>query len=277
MALNSRSAALPAKARAAPQIDADDTADHGGPEDPDVIGGLYYLEYRDGKGQESCRDIVLRRVIWRAEKLQVAAHCLLRDQYRCFIVSNFITFANGRTGEVIANPHKFLEGLAPIGTEPPPGPARRRDDAGFAQPKKLNVAAMRKELRDLVRPAGILLMAMAKADERLTKEEVGVIADLVWQGALTTHAITQTEMLTAMVEEVCALQPTPNLVTRALNATLDRGAFPKDLPSWLSRMARADGAIVPEEHAAYRAILATLRRLVEAREGRSQVSGPPAG
>ncbi|MET3354683.1 UNVERIFIED_ORG: hypothetical protein ABID33_002599 [Xanthobacter viscosus] len=63
MALNSRSAALSAKARVAPQIDADDTADHGGPEDPDVIGGLFYLEYRDGKGQESARDIVLRRVI----------------------------------------------------------------------------------------------------------------------------------------------------------------------------------------------------------------------
>jgi uncharacterized tellurite resistance protein B-like protein len=128
---------------------------------------------------------------------------------------------------------------------------------------------MRKELRDLVRPAAILLMAMAKADERLTKEEVGVIADLVWQGARTTHAIAQTEMLTAMVEEMCALQPTPNLITRALNATLDRGAFPEDLPSWLSRMARADGAIVPEEHATYRAILTTLRRLVEARVGRS--------
>ncbi|MFG1299480.1 hypothetical protein V5F49_06760 [Xanthobacter sp. V3C-3] len=64
-----------------------------------------------------------------------------------------------------------------------------------------------------------------------------------------------------MVEEVCALQPTPNLITRALNATLDRGAFPEDLPSWLSR---ADGAIVAEEHAADRAILTMVRRLVEA-------------
>lgn len=72
-----------------------------------------------------------------------------------------------------------------------------------------------------------------------------------------------------MVEEVCALQPAPNLIRRALNATLDRGAFPEDLPPWLSRMARADGAIVPEEHATYRAILTTLRRLVEARVGRS--------
>ncbi|MFG1305499.1 hypothetical protein V5F34_15350 [Xanthobacter autotrophicus] len=75
-------------------------------------------------------------------------------------------------------------------------------------------------------------------------------------GAPGSDAVKQNEMLTAKVEEVCALQP-----------TLDRGAFPEDLPSWLSRMARADGSIVPEEHTAYRAILTTLRRLVEARAG----------
>ena len=258
------SAALPHRERTAPPVDFDDTDDHGGPDDPDVIGGLFFMEYVDAKGSRSARDIIVRRVMWRAQKLSIGAHCLLRDQYRCFIVDNIVTLANGRTGEVIASPPRFLSGLASEYEEPARG-MRREKGGGFAEPAGFGVGPTRKQLRDLVRPAAILLMAMAKADERLTKEEIGVIMDLVFHGARATFTFQQTEMLTEMVEELCALQPSQNMITRALNLTLDRGPFPHDLPSWLSRMARADGAVVPEEHDAYRGILSTLRRLAAGR------------
>lgn len=256
-----QSAAFKGSPRRGPAADADEISTAQLPDDESIIGGLFGIEYRDSKSEISTRDIIVRSVVWKSSKLQVGAHCLLRDTYRCFVAQNIVTLAHGRTGEIIADPVAFFGTLALPRAES----VAPRGNEKFAEPKPLNVAAMRRELRDLIRPAAVLLMAMARADDAITPEEVGVIADLVWQGARKTYTIAETDMLADMVTEMTALQPSGNLITRALNLTLDRGAFPDDLPKWLSRMARADGHVVPEENAAYVQILATLRRLISER------------
>lgn len=268
------SAAFSGRARFAPREDADDAAGPRPLDDEDIIGGLFGIEYCDCKGEVSRRDIVVHGVAWRGAKLHVGAMCRLRGTYRNFVAQNISILAHGRTGEIIEDPVAFFAALAgpqPEADGPAPRKAQRkppREDREdyFADPKPLTIAHMRKELRDLVRPAAVLLMAMAKADQVLKPEEVAVIADLVFEGALKTYTYKETAMLVAMVDELTALQPTSALITRALNLTLDRGAFPEDLPAWLSRMARADGQVVEAENAAYRQILTTLRRLAKERE-----------
>lgn len=278
------SEALADKERQAPAIDADEMTSAQMADDEAIIGGLYGIEYRDSRGGISTRDIVVRAVEWNGTKLQVGAHCLLRNTYRCFVAQNIVTLANGRTGEIIPNPTKFFSGLTyqpetfilPGATpetnltvtfeiEMPGRRPRRPPGPRFAQPKPLNIPKMRKELRDTVRPAAILMMAVAHADGRLCEAEVRLIGDLVWEGARKTYTIYQTEMLLEMVDELTALKPSGNMITRALNLTLERGAFPPDLPSWLTRMARADGTVVDGEKEAMTQILTTLRRLAAAR------------
>ncbi|WP_323034126.1 hypothetical protein [Pararhodobacter sp.] len=279
------SEALADKERHAPASDADEMTAIVLPEDEAIIGGLYGIEYRDSRGGISTRDIIVRAVEWNGTKLQVGAHCLLRNTYRSFIAQNIVTLANGRTGEIIKNPTKFFSGLTcQPGTFVIPGataetsltvtfeiemPGRRpprKPGPRFAQPKPLNIPRMRKDLRDTVRPAAILMMAVAHADGRLCENEVRLIGDLVWEGARKTYTIYQTEMPLEMAEELTALKPSSNMITRALNLTLERGAFPADLPAWLTRMARADGAVVDGEKEAMTQILTTLRRLTAERK-----------
>ncbi len=262
--MSRHSAAQPKSPRFAPRIDPDEVPDLETGEDEKIVGGIFYIEYRDCKGGNSARDILVRRVEWRSGKIAIAAHCMLRNELRCFIASNITSLIHGRTGEVIPDPVAFFSSLA---GEPPSEPRRKTKSAeAFAEPPRLSVAKMREQLRDKIRPTAILLMAMARADQTLCNEEIGIIADLVWQGSRATYTFEQTDILTEMVREMTALQPSRNHITRALNLTLDRGAFPADLPSWLSRMARADGSVVEAEHVMYRDILTNLRRLVEERE-----------
>ncbi|WP_322994246.1 hypothetical protein [Castellaniella sp.] len=257
------------KDRHAPELDVDDTGVAVLVDDDQIIGGLFGIEYRDSKGGISTRDILVHAVKWQSSRLQISAHCLLRNQYRSFVAQNIIALAHGRTGEIIGNPVAFFSTLAP---QPETAelsvvtPHKARKSSGFAKPKPLNIPAIRKELRELIRPAAVLLMAVAHADGRLCNDEIQVIADLVWEGARKTYTIHQTDMLTDMVVELTALQPSDNMITRALNLTLDKGPFPPDLPAWLSRMARADGVVVNSEKDRLTDILTTLRRLAAKRQ-----------
>ncbi|MFG1416997.1 TerB family tellurite resistance protein [Xanthobacter sp. V0B-10] len=258
-----RTVAFPGAMRTGPEIDADDQGAQALPDDDEIIGGVFGIEYRDAKGGISTRDIVVRAVGWKSAKLQVGAHCLLRDAYRAFLAQNIMTLAHGRTGEIIPDPVAFFGAMA---SEPGDNVHSAPRKEQFARPARLSITKMRKELRETVRPAAVLLMAMAKADQHLAPEEVGIIADLVFEGARKTYTIQQTEMLADMVQELTALEPSASMITRALNQTLDRGAFPSDLPQWLSRMARADGQVVGAENDTYREILTTLRRLIAKRD-----------
>lgn len=140
--------------RSGPAVDADD---HGAPTLPDddaIIGGMFGIEYRDCKGEVSTRDIMVKAVAWKSEKLQIRAHCLLRDAYRSFIAQNILTLAHGRTGEIIPHPVRFFGALAPDRND-----VATPRGSGFADPPKLSISKMRKDLRETVHPAAVFLMA----------------------------------------------------------------------------------------------------------------------
>ncbi|MGQ3674279.1 hypothetical protein ACT6QH_02080 [Xanthobacter sp. TB0139] len=241
----------------------------------DIAGELFGIEYYDNQGNFSLRDITVKAV-WRDARgtLKVSAHCHQADQPRTFLVENIRTLVHGRTKGVIRNPTAYLGRYAQDATPELRAENSRTYEAAFqvreytrrprfAKPKPLSVPKMRKELRDLVRPTAVLLMAVAHADAdgRLCEEEVWLIGDLVWEGARKTYTIYQTEMLMEMVEEMVALQPSANMINRALKTTIERGAFPLNMPEWLIYMARADGPVSEGKRAIMTQMLTTLRRL----------------
>lgn len=225
--------------------------------DDEILGTNFLLDYEAADGAASRREIIVRKVERADGVLRVGAVCLLRKTTRSFRVDRMRGLVHGRTGEIIDDIPGFFGKLAPPEADPAPrvAPARRQP----LSPLRLD-RVQRDALRAQVRPAAIALMYMARADHDLAPQEIAVIADLIADARAHLH-LPASAADAHLLQEMTALLPTGNLLTRALR-TLSGAEFPKDLPARLTRMAKADGHSRPEEVAAYGEILSTLRRVM---------------
>lgn len=246
-----------------PPLDAIDVAEPAPPPDDDVVGSVFFITYEDSKGDLSRREVLLLSVSWRTAGLCIGTHCLLRDAPRSFRVDRIRELAHGRTGELIDDPIAFFQRVAPPVPErtAPDVPARKV--ASEAPPTASATWAQRRVLRESVRPAAILLMFLARSDETLSAPEVACVARLI-EDARISLGVPEDAADSYLLAEMTALEPSRNLVTRAVRAIVAGGAFSENLPARLSQMARADGVSSPEEVEAYRTIIATLRRVTGA-------------
>lgn len=230
--------------------------------DDEIIGAHFFLDYQGADGARSTREIIVRKVERSGRVLRVGAVCLLRKTTRVFRVDRMRLLVHGRTGEIIDDIAGFFakiappEGAADVPAVMPRSPARPLPAA--PAPARLDRSA-RDALRAHVCPAAIALMYMARADHDLADAEVAVVADLI-EDARAHLGLPATAADAHLLQEMTALLPTGNLLTRALRAVVE-AQFPQDLPARLTRMARADGRAAPEEMEAYGEIIATLRRV----------------
>ena len=234
--------------------------------DDEILGVNFFLDYEGADGARSTREIIVRKVERSGGVLRVGAVCLLRKTTRAFRVDRMRMLVHGRTGEVIDDIAGFFGKIAPPETEadrPVDMPPHRRLAPDRSRPLRPPPARLdgadRHTLRAQVRPAAIALMYLARADHDLADAEIAVIADLI-EDARAHLGLPETAADAHLLQEMTALLPTANLLTRALR-TLVGADFPKDLPARLTRMERADGRAAPEELAAFREIVSTLRRV----------------
>lgn len=230
--------------------------------DDEILGVNFFLDYEGADGARSTREIIVRKVERSGGVLRVGAVCLLRQTTRVFRVDRMRMLVHGRTGEVIDDITGFFSKIAPPEAEAGarPAPATPQAPAPSPPPSTPRLdRAQRDALRAQVRPAAIALMYLARADHDLADAEIAVIADLI-EDARAHLGLPETAADAHLLQEMTALLPTANLLTRALRALPDTD-FPKDLPARLTRMVRADGRAAPEELEAFREIVSTLRRV----------------
>lgn len=231
------------------------------PED-EILGSNFLMDYEAADGALSTREIIVRKVERTGGVLRVGAVCLLRKTTRSFRVDRMRMLVHGRTGEIIDDIPGFFGKIAPPDAEPAPAVAPAPQPLPRPAPTPMVGRldrAQRDALRALVRPAAIALMYLARADLDLAPEEIAVICDLI-EDARAHLGLPETAADAHLLQEMTALLPTGNLLTRALRA-LPGADFPKDLPARLTRMARADGRAAPEELEAYGEIVSTLQRV----------------
>lgn len=234
--------------------------------DDEILGVNFFLDYEGADGARSTREIIVRKVERSGGVLRVGAVCLLRKTTRVFRVDRMRMLVHGRTGEVIDDITGFFGKIAPpeeeAGAWPEPARAPCTPQAPAPSPPSSTPRldrTQRDALRAQVRPAAIALMYLARADHDLADAEIAVIADLI-EDARAHLGLPETAADAHLLQEMTALLPTANLLTRALR-TLAGADFPKDLPARLTRMGRADGRAAPEELEAFREIVSTLRRV----------------
>lgn len=241
-------------------------AEMGDVPDDEILGTNFLMHYEAADGARSSREIIVRSVGRSGGVLRVGAVCLLRKATRSFRVDRMRMLVHGRTGEVIDDIAGFFDKIAPpedaacAWPEPARAPCAPEPPAPSLPPSTPRLdRAPRAALRAQVRPAAIALMYLARADHDLADAEIAVIADLI-EDARAHLRLPETAADAHLLQEMTALLPTGNLLTRALRALPDAD-FPKDLPARLTRMVRADGRAAPEELEAFREIVSTLRRV----------------
>jgi hypothetical protein len=115
-------------------------------------------------------------------------------------------------------------------------------------------------LLEAVRPTAILLLEIARADDRLAAEEVDVLVTLIREErdrlGLTLDGESEIEILAELFET----KLTQNMLTRSARAVggdpFARDAFPK----WLATTARSDGQVSQAERAAVDRVKAAFTR-----------------
>ncbi len=227
-------------------------------EAPDLDGDLLlHLTYADAKGAPSQRVITAQRAAMRQGELYLGGFCHLRGADRMFRADRILTLANGRTGEIIADPLAFIAHLAqvayPLTGDAPIMPAAR----------PLPIYAKRDKLRKATRPLAVLMMALAQSDRAFVEAERAVLRAMIEQIASTIPRTNAADKA-SLEEEYFALVPNGNHVARAARAILQGKADPAAIPRWCRLMIEADGITQPEEVTMFRQIVDTVaRRKVE--------------
>ncbi|TDT94896.1 WYL domain-containing protein [Azorhizobium sp. AG788] len=239
-------------------------------EDVAQAGMVLHFRYIASDGEETERQVYIYRVEMRPNGLVLLAFCFMRDAVRAFRVDRIRSLMNGRTGEFIDDPVAFLSVIAQqveAPKRPERAPSLRVPKIAMKPAREIEVRVPRltsadyARVRDVVRPACIALMSMARADGTLHDAEIEIVADLVYEAARHLGMDVPRESLAALISEMTGLSPSGNLVTRAMRALREPDAFPLDLPARLTRMARADGLATEEELAAFRLMITTLKRI----------------
>lgn len=218
--------------------------------DEDEQSSAFYIEYFSANEELSARTVIVKSISERNGIIYLSCYCLLRKEPRMFRADRITLLANARTGEIYDEPVRFLSALIV------------QDPVQEDRHEYLDRRSAKRALRDLTRPAAILLMSVARADDDLSTEERELVERLVDDGLAHLSKDIDSYDLYAVKEEFTSLVPSQHQVTRSLNLLLEKGPWPPDLPHWLSSMARADGIISPEERSAFERIVATLRRSV---------------
>ena len=69
-----------------------------------------WIHYRDAKGQESRRDIVVKRLVKQEEGGEaILAFCEARKANRTFVIARILQFIDRQTGEVVTNVSDYLQ------------------------------------------------------------------------------------------------------------------------------------------------------------------------
>jgi hypothetical protein len=148
------------------------------------FGQVLLIQYRDAAGAESERTIHVHDVFDLSGEVYVDALCYLRDAPRRFRADRIIMAASARTGEVIPEPFEFFARMSRV--RPGPFIPRERDRA--AGPKAQDL----KRLRDVARPAFVLLVGMARSDGRFCPAEKEAFNRLVGERAARAGANEET-------------------------------------------------------------------------------------
>lgn len=118
--------------------------------------------------------------------------------------------------------------------------------------------SQRKAVEDLARPVAILLVFLALSDNHFAAQEKAVIWDLARKAAERLN-LTPSELDTeAVAAQLLEIEPTGNLITRAMKAVLSDAPWRKHLPKLMTSMVIADGVFVADERVALGIIKDTL-------------------
>lgn len=118
--------------------------------------------------------------------------------------------------------------------------------------------SQRKAVEAFARPVAILLVFLALSDNHFAAQEKAVIWDLVRRAAERLD-LQPSELDTETVAaELLEIEPTGNLITRAMNAILGDAIWREQLPKLMTSMVTADGIFVADERAALGIVKDTL-------------------
>ena len=108
----------------------------------------------------------------------------------------------------------------------------------------------RKAVEDLARPVAVLLVFLALSDNHFAAQEKAVIWDLTRKAAQRLD-LTPSELDTeVIVAQLLEIEPTGNLITRAMKAILSDDVWREHLPKLMTSVVIADGVFVANERVA---------------------------
>jgi DNA polymerase-3 subunit epsilon len=153
--------------------------------------------------------------------------------------------------------------------EPPPqpdGPLPRRRKA---QAIEINTATSvrvdsvaKNALFKEVRPTAILLLEVARADERVATEENEIIATLIRSACDRLGLPEDEEAERELLAELFDTKLSQNLLTRAARGVCENPIARAEFPKWAASMAIADGGFSVSEREAFDRVKAAINRVL---------------
>lgn len=153
--------------------------------------------------------------------------------------------------------------------EPPPLPAGPLPRRRKAQALEANAAASsgvdsaaRKALFKEVRPTAILLLEIARADERVATEENEIIAALIRSACDRLGLPEDGEAERELLAELFDTKLSQNLLTRAARGVCENPIARAEFPKWAASMAIADGGLSASEREAFDRVKVAINRVL---------------
>lgn len=199
-----------------------------------------------------------------------ATHGALEDAWMAMMVYLWL---NQAPSKIIRPFTSILEKGIPIRPsnfrEPPPMPAgplpRRRKsqalDVDATASSRVSSAA-RKALFKEVRPTAVLLLEVARADEKVATEENEIIAALIRSACDRLGLPEDEEAERELLAELFDTKLSQNLLTRAARGVCESPTARAEFPKWVASMTVADGGFSVSEREAFDRVKAAINRVL---------------
>lgn len=209
-----------------------------------------------------CQNIGIERV--------GGTHGALEDAWMALMVYLWLNDAPSKFIQPFSGILKKGVGTRPSNfKEPPPMPAGRLPRRSQARALETSAPAVprvgsaaKKALFKEVRPTAILLLEVARADEKVASEENEIIAALIRSACDRLGLPEDEEAERELLAELFDTKLSQNLLTRAARGVCESPVARAEFPKWAASMAIADGGFSVSEREAYDRVKATINRVL---------------
>ncbi|MEW9837996.1 exonuclease domain-containing protein [Mesorhizobium marinum] len=158
-------------------------------------------------------------------------------------------------------PPTNLQPVPPLPDGPLPRRSKKKKAAQQVAASKL-IAADRDRLARAVRPTGVMMLWVARADDVTDEAEIAAVVSLVRFEAARMRLVRDDDAEQDIAAELFEIEPTPDLIAAAARALLVDDDARARLPAWLRLVASADGHASLSELESVRQISAAFRTAV---------------